>query len=534
MDFSLKAEKKSIIAFITNYAFIGTRSYDGFRRELRDTFKYAQVINLGGDMRNSGGENIFPITVGVGISFYEPKRGNGNSFELYYTQPLEDTTRDEKIEFLSNYDRDDFIYTPVIPDEKENWLNQSDSDFLNFFSLCSKDAKFNKDKEMSISQLFTLGICTNRNDWAYDFSIQSLFDKMQYFTNEYNDDVKKWVKHKKNIKITDFVSRTIKYTEELEWAVEKGYKIEFKQEKIIKSYFRPFVMMYTYFDEYISHRRYRTVDIFGNTGNLPNDLIGFQYGRRLDFSCISTNVIPNLDTFSLGPAVWVPYYRYEKDKKIDNITDWALAEFQNHYKDKKITKEDIFHYVYAVLHNPVYREKYAIDLKQDYPRIPFYRDFKKWAAWGKELMDLHISFEKIAPHKGITVIPAPADYRETKTHRVDYTKDEQGEKVFSGSLTFCDGSGLKGIPPRAFDYKLGNKSAIEWVLDQYIAPSWPTDAEVASGKRKIREDEKVLRDKFSTFRFDDYREKVIDLIRRLATVSLRTLEIQGMMREENR
>jgi predicted helicase len=343
---------------------------------------------------------------------------------------------------------------------------------------------------------------------------------MEFFSQQFNN-TKDYTKN-----------QNIKWSRDLINDFQNGKKSNFHKKMVTNYYYRPFIEKKYYYESIFSdvltsnHLTFLNSKKDGN--NIMISFSGLQSAKQ--FSILATTSIASLDF--IEKTLCFPFYYYEKNKKLDNITDWALAEFQNYYKDKKITKEDIFHYVYAVLHNPVYREKYAIDLKQDYPRIPFYRDFKKWAAWGRELMDLHIGFEKTAPHKGITVIPAPADYRETKTHRLDYTKDEQGEKVFSGSLTFCDGSGLKDIPPRAFDYKLGNKSAIEWVLDQYIAPSWPTDAEVASGKRKIREDEKVLRDKFNTFKFADYREKVIDLIRRLATVSLQTLEIQGMMGEE--
>ncbi len=217
---------------------------------------------------------------------------------------------------------------------------------------------------------------------------------------------------------------------------------------------------------------------------------------------------------------------------MDNITDWALGEFRSHYGDDSITKEDIFHYVYAVLHNPAYRKKYEIDLKQDYPRVPYYKDFARWRDWGRELMELHIGFETVSAHPGIETVPAPAKAKETKTHSVGYAKDENGDRVFDGTVTFCDGSGLKGIPAEAFDYRLGNKSAIEWILDQYVAPSYPTDEEVLSGKRKIREDERVLRDNFNTFRFADYKDKVIDLIRRVTTVSLRTVEVQREMEKE--
>ncbi|GHU87116.1 hypothetical protein FACS189476_01940 [Spirochaetia bacterium] len=523
MDFSLKAEKKSIIAFITNYAFIGARTYDGFRRDVRENFGQIRIVNLKGDARLQNGENIFPIRVGVGISFYEPTGEEKNKSVIRYNEVSNEATRDNKIEYLSEYDGNDFAFTTITPDSNENWINQSESDFYQLpLALCSKEVKNGKSEDKIIFKLFSLGIVTARNDWVYDFNSDNLEKKVKYLISAYNNE-------RLNNK-TKNISSVIKWTRAVKKDFLNNREYKYNRKSIQVSMYRPFVHEFLYFSKELNEMRYQMPKIFPD-----NSLIGFHHGSRTDFFCFGTTVIPNYDTSSTGPAMWLPLYRYEKGKKLDNITDWALAEFQNHYKDRKITKEAIFHYVYGVLHNPAYRIQYAIDLKQDYPRIPYYKDFSKWAAWGRELMEAHIGFEKAVPHKGITVVPVPAaskNAREAKTHRVDYTKDEQGERVFSGSLTFCDGSELKGIPPRAFDYKLGNKSAIEWVLDQYAAPSYPTDEEVASGKRKIREDEKVLRDKFNTFKFADYKETVIDLIRRLVTVSLRTLEIQGEMGEE--
>jgi predicted helicase len=254
-------------------------------------------------------------------------------------------------------------------------------------------------------------------------------------------------------------------------------------------------------------------------------LSGLQSSKN--YSVLASNEIVSLDYIEKTQCL--PLYRYESGKRVDNITDWALAEFRSHYGDNSITKEDIFHYVYGVLHNPVYRRKYEIDLKQDYPRVPYYENFARWRDWGKELMELHIGFETVSAYPGIEIVLAPAKAKETKTHSAGYSKDDNGNRVFDGTVTFCDGSGLKGIPMEAFDYRLGNKSAIEWILDQYVAPSYPTDEEVLSGKRKIREDERVLRDNFNTFRFADYKDKVIDLIRRVTTVSIKTVGLQKEM-----
>ena len=195
---------------------------------------------------------------------------------------------------------------------------------------------------------------------------------------------------------------------------------------------------------------------------------------------------------------------------VENITNWGLNQFKDHYADKKITKESIFHYCYAVLHNPAYREKYALNLKREFPRIPFYADFWQWAAWGESLMALHIGYESVTPFK-----LKQTDVPDERARAADMPL-----KVFlkadtaAGSITIDSETTLLGIPPEAWAYKLGNRSALEWVLDQY--------------KEKKPKDP-TIREKFDTYRFADYKDHVIDLLKRVTTVSVETVKITNAM-----
>ena len=208
--------------------------------------------------------------------------------------------------------------------------------------------------------------------------------------------------------------------------------------------------------------------------------------------------------------------------RIENITDWAVNEFRKHYQPDSrarnahtIAKEAIFHYVYGVLHDPVYREKYALNLKREFPRIPFYKDFWQWADWGKELMDLHIGYESVTPAKLKRIdVPDEKARKAGLAPKCLLKADKDGGRIIIDSETT-----LTGIPPEAWDYKLGNRSALEWILDQY--------------KEKKPKDP-TIREKFNTYRFADYKEKVIDLLMRVTTVSVRTVAIVNSMKRATR
>ncbi|MGO7120121.1 type ISP restriction/modification enzyme [Rhizobium johnstonii] len=184
-------------------------------------------------------------------------------------------------------------------------------------------------------------------------------------------------------------------------------------------------------------------------------------------------------------------------------------------KNRTISKEDIFHYVYAVLHDPVYRETYALNLKRDFPRIPFYPDFWAWAAWGNRLMALHLGYETIEPVAITRTDVADDGARAAGVAPKPILRADRD----NGQIRIDTETVLTGIPAEAFNYRLGNRSGLEWILDQY--------------KEKTPKDP-TIREKFSTYRFADYKEEVIDLIARVTRVSVETVEIVEAMKSARR
>ncbi|MEM1281039.1 MAG: type ISP restriction/modification enzyme, partial [Cyanobacteria bacterium P01_H01_bin.152] len=271
-------------------------------------------------------------------------------------------------------------------------------------------------------------------------------------------------------------------------------------------------------------------EICGTELDRPNSLIGFM-GQPAGnpFAVIAAKILPDLNCISpaSGATQCLPLYRYnENGTRINNITDWGLTQFQIHYNDPTITKLHIFHYTYAVLHHPAYRTKYELNLKREFPRLPYYPKFHQWATWGKALMDFHLPYETAEPY-GLAVTETNSDKGKRKK-KADQTalfetepaKPKKTPKVKlkankeKGHIILDTDTTLTGVPAVAWDYKLGNRSALEWILDQY--------------KEKKPRDP-TIRELFNTYRFADYKEHVIDLLQRVCTVSVHTMEIIQQM-----
>jgi predicted helicase len=214
----------------------------------------------------------------------------------------------------------------------------------------------------------------------------------------------------------------------------------------------------------------------------------------------------------------VARYRFVDGQRLDNITDWALEQFRAHYEaaprepKRPITKDAIFRYVYGVLHDPIYRDKYALNLKREFPSIPFYTDFWRWAGWGETLMNLHIGYEAVEAWP-LRRLDTP-DERSRKAGLSPKVMLKADKDI--GAIQLDSETQLSGVPREAWDYRLGNRSALEWILDQH--------------KEKTPKDP-TIRERFNTYRFADHKEKVIDLLMRVTRVSVETVAIVEAMRQ---
>lgn len=505
-----RLNNNGILAFITNSSFIDAKTFDGFRKIIGDEFSEVYIIDLGGNVRANSKlsgtkHNVFGIQTGVAISFMiKREESNLSPCKIWYSSRPEFDSAEDKFDFLTSNKFEKINFRHIFSDKNHNWLNQTNNNFDEFILLVDKDVKAGKSNQ-AIFNLFSLGVATNRDEWVYDHDKRNLVDKIKFFSKIYNSCID-----------TSQEDLSIKWSASLKKYVTQKRRLVYQESLIKKFLYRPFVKLHHYtekcFNDRLTSNHY---EIFSKDLENDNLVIAFSgTSSNKPFQCFVSNQLIGLDT--LEKTQCISFYRYgDSGNRIENITDWGLQQFQDHYckGDSRIaptiTKLDIFHYTYAVLHNPAYREKYELNLKREFPRIPFYDNFRHWVAWGRQLMDLHINYETIEPYT-LKRVDIPTADKNAKSSKVKLQADKD-----KGVITLDADTSLHGIPPEAWEYKLGNRSALEWILDQY---------------KETKPKDKTIAEKFNTYRFADYKEQVIDLLQRVCTVSVETVSIIDQMK----
>ena len=500
-----------IIAFITNRAYLEARQDDGFRKVVGEEFTDLYILDLGSDVRRnpkiSGTtHNVFGIQTGVAIAFFVRDRRTHGECGIYYARREDVELARDKLAFLRDAELSGMSFDMIKPNTRNDWLNQSGSDFAGLINLADRQTKFAKTKtdERALFQLYALGVSTNRDEWVYDFEVPNLRSKALFFADTYNE-------------LMDHDNRSydpvIKWSRDLRNEFQRGRRIVYSEADRIRSLYRPFVAKHHFvnftMNDVLTANHY---EMFGDALNRANQVICFLGpSARRPFAALATDKVPSLAMFIDGTQC-LPLYRYTPDgERVSNITEWGIQLINEHYRkewgkdfdnvagEDGISAEEIFAYTYAVLHDPVYRHDYSVDLLREFPRLPLYHDFNVWARMGQELLDLHIGFETAEPY------PLQREERDGEATRAILRADKQ-----RGIIALDDKTTLTGVPPDAWRYQLGSRSALEWVLDQYK-------------ERKPRDP--TIAEKFNTYRFADYKERVIDLLMRVCTVSVNTMRI---------
>lgn len=470
--------EEGVVAFVTNNSFIEALSFDGMRKHLAQDFDRLYILDLKGNIRKDSmrdgiplGEQhtVFGLAAMVGITVAFLVKGKHlTDKQIFYNGVDFRATRADKFALLEAHPHYAAIdWQSITPNKKHTWLTEGLHDtFETFLPIGTKKAKQAKNGEAkTIFKNYSLGISTNRDAIAYDFKSLNLEVRMKRFSEDYNLEVLRYRRSGMPKNVDEFVSyKKIKWSRNLKRHLKNSDELHFRSKNIRLVQYRPFTSRFLYFADI-------AVDELGHMlsflptpeAEVENRVICVSdKGHRAEFSVLAVNQIPDLHLLASRDAYQCfPFYTYDEDgtNRQENITDWALEQFRNHYHDNSISKWDIFHYVYGLLHHPDYRSKYEKNLKQNLPHIPYAPDFHAFARAGQELATLHVGYEDVEEYEleEIENTNVPLTMR---VEKMKLSKDKTRLKV-NNYLS------LAGIPPQAFDYKLGNRSALEWVINQY-------------------------------------------------------------------
>jgi predicted helicase len=523
-----RLDENGVLAFITNRSFIESRTFDGFRAIVSRDFNEIWIQDLGGDVRanpklSGSKHNVFGIQTGVAISFMV-KRAKTKGCRIFYARRPEMETAEEKLAYLGSHRLGDAEFPEIQADDRHSWINVANTDFTDLIPIASKEAKNSQKpgKSKTIFRLYSQGVKTNRDEWVWGLSRDEVLKRVKHLVQIFNATLSKLPASANEDNISALLGTEIKWTRKLKKLLASRKHLSMDDEKAITGLYRPYVKQCLYFAWEVNEDWYQLAQLFP-PGRRNRAIVFTDTSPRAPFSVLAVDapfehhLAASSDSFQAVSA-----YCYTADgHQAENITDWALDEFRKRYRTGQtknvwpITKDAIFHYVYAVLHDPIYREKYALNLKRDFPHIPFYLNFRQWAEWGERLIDLHLGYESVTP---MTV--KRTDVSDEKSRKAGLApKSVLKSDNVTGRIVIDSETTIEGIPPEAWEYRLGNRSALDWVLDQYreSAPKDPT-----------------IREKFNTYRLADYKEELIDLLARVATVSVDTVRVVNEMKQGSR
>lgn len=530
-----RVKDSGVIAFVSNGSFIDGNAADGLRKSLVDEFSKLYVYNLRGNQRTSGeqsrreGGKIFgsgsrtPVTICVLVK--DPSH-TGEAV-LHYRDIGDYLSREEKLDIIA---REGSIahteWEVIVPNEAADWINQRDEKYDTYQPIGDKATK-GKPNTPGVFQLYSNGLKSNRDAWVYNFSAEKVLENIMSMVSFYQQQL---THEKPNMDPTK-----ISWSPAL-LAAHKSHKdIKVVATSIRESMYRPFCKEQLYSEPSLIERP-GLLSKFFPTPNHKNVAITLPGpGSAGEFYALAIDMIPalgvatSLQVFSLytyepvveddggfnlnldGGEVVDGYTRKE------NITDATLAAYRSTYGDEGIAKEDIFYYIYALLHHPEYREKYAADLKKMLPRIPLVKGFWEYSRVGRALAELHLGYESVEPYPLDEVVssPAPEDLEERfefyRVQKLQFGPKKDKTRIkYNGHLT------LKGIPEEVYNYILmGNRSALEWVIDRY---------QVKTDKKSL-----ITNDPNDYCRAVNDPRYIVDLIKRLVTVSLETQKLVGTL-----
>ena len=481
------------------------------RKCLTEEFSDLYIFHLRGDIRKNmlsrgaagEGENIFGqgSMTGAAISILvknpdREQRGNIRFFDigknLSQRDKLSLTKEIGSIGGVSHLQE----WQKIEPNTQNDWIDQRDESFHEFMPLALKG----KEKGKSIFSMTSYGVVTNRDPWCYNSSSDALTENISGMIDFYNSEVDRYqadFERTESKTVDSFVNpdpKKISWGVNMKGGVKKGIKREFLEEKIVISGYRPFCKQWLYSDKNFVHSLYSTQSIFPNASSENLVIHTSGVGARAGFAALMLNSLPNLHHIDSGQCF--PLRLFAENANQDNdsesdlfsssaggeasqggdgITDDGLDYVQTAYPEEEINKEDLFFYIYGLLHSEEYRSRYADNLSKELPRIPCVKkaeDFWAFSRAGRTLGDLHVNYESVDPYPvtikqgdlRTAVIKDPeAFYRVAKMKFGGTARDkDKSTVIYNANIT------MQGIPLEAYDYVVNGKPALEWVMERQV------------------------------------------------------------------
>lgn len=489
-----------VIGFVTNAGFLETNSADGLRKSLQEEFSNIYVFHLRGGIRGKSGEvakkeggNVFDIMVAPAISIMVKNPHSEESGSILFHDIGDYLTRDQKrkkIEEMCSINgiSDKGLWKNIIPDIHGDWLSQRDNKFELYMPIGMK-----KGNEETIFAIFSLGVATGKDAWCYNYSKYKLYKNIKSTISFYNEELNRFNREipvsnrqVRNDAVNNFIDNTpsrISWTRALKQDIVKGKKLHFSPDHFVKAIYRPFTFRWMYFDRRMNEMVYQMPRLFpdAKASNLVICMNGI--GSRNGTTVWMSNAVIDLNAFDAGSQCF-PLFVYQESKtnsehpdlltntpqtgvtKQDAITDEGLKHFQDAYPGQNISKEDLFYYVYGLLHSPEYRERYADTLRKELPRIPrvkTYDAFKAFSDAGRRLGEMHVNFDTQPIFQGV-VIDTGNKNLTSEDYRVTQMKYGKGKD--KTILHYNERITVTGIPLEAYDYVVNGKPALDWVVER--------------------------------------------------------------------
>lgn len=515
-----------IVCFVSNGGWLKGDAAAGVRRCFCEEFNSIYVYNLRGNQRTQGEESrreggkIFDsgsrATIAITLLVKNPaskERG-----VICYRDIGDYLSRQEKLDILEDAVDTDPEWTVLTPDRHGDWLDQRDDSWYEFAPMGLSKQK----TPLGIFNLWSQAVLTARDAWAFSFDRGEVAGNMERLIATFNEETRRFQEAGRLGDVKRFVTddgARIKWSAEVYEDAAKGRYGTFHREGVVPSIYRPFCKQWLYMDSQFNNRVYLQPRLFPSPGveNLEICMVGPSAGR--EFSCLLTNINP--DHHMQSTAQCFPLYWYDEPSgdgllgsaepvRHDAITDEALAVFHEAYGDPSITKEDVFFYVYGVLHSPEYRRRFANNLKKELPRIPLAADFRAFERAGRRLGDLHVNYEGVERY-AVEEVGDPANPGRTEKMAWGRVRDKETGKLVNDYtvLKVAENLTLRGIPERAQDYMVNGKSALGWLVDRY--------------RVKVDKKSGIVND--PNLYAPDNPRYIVDLVESVITVSLETLDI---------